>query len=197
VKPIKKIIFGLGNPGAGYKHNRHNIGYKVLDRLSEVRSGVSFRRKLRIDALVTKLDIEGDDVLLIKPVTFMNNSGVCVKKTLGGYGVTPDNILIVYDDIDLPLGTIRFREKGSAGSHRGIDSIIDVLREKNISRIRVGIGNVGRAGDLSDYVLSNFTRDELGQVASVVAKAADACIDWVKFDNNYVMRNYNRKQSED
>ncbi|UCD15291.1 MAG: aminoacyl-tRNA hydrolase [Candidatus Omnitrophota bacterium] len=192
VKPITKIIFGLGNPGAKYKNNRHNIGYKVLDKLAQG-SNARFRRKLKINAHLTKIDIEDRGVLLVKPLTFMNNSGICVRKTLRSYGILSDNCLVVYDDVDLALGTIRFRESGSCGGHRGIDSIIEVLKKEEINRLRVGIRRLQREGDLSDYVLSDFDKSELELLSSVIEMAVSACIDWVKFDNNYVMRNYNRR----
>ena len=186
-----KIIFGLGNPGQQYKDNRHNIGYMIVDRfVNEQR--VSFKRSFKLAAYIAKKRIEREDVVFVKPRTFMNNSGMCVKKVLNSYKVSVEDILIIYDEVDLPLGDIRFRKKGSAGGHRGMAAAIDALSTEEINRLRVGIeGN--RSEDLSDYVLSDFSQQEKEILGEVIERATLACHDWIEQGADFVMRNYNRR----
>lgn len=192
MEPVK-IIFGLGNPGVKYKNNRHNIGYRVIDALAK-ENNASFRRKLTVCGFLARVRVEGETVLIVKPSAFMNNSGTAVKKTLSAYGVSGSKFLVVCDDIDLPLGMIRFRSSGSSGGHRGLESVINCLGEDKVNRLRVGIGTSNPREDLADYVLSDFVKDEIETLNMAVETAAKACIDWAKFNNNFVMQKYNRKQ---
>ena len=121
-----KAIFGLGNPGSRYKNNRHNVGYMIVEELSR-HIGTNFRRSIRLKAYLAKLKINNRDVILVKPSTFMNNSGICVKKICSSYHLAGDDCLVIYDDVDLPLGSIRLKKKGSSAGHRGMESIIDNL----------------------------------------------------------------------
>ena len=121
-----KIIFGLGNPGQQYKNNRHNIGYMIVDEL--VRLGnTKLKNSFRLSAHVAKSNISGQDVMFVKPRTFMNRSGECVRKCLAYYKIDICDILIAYDDVDLKLGDVRFRGKGTSGGHRGMESIISAF----------------------------------------------------------------------
>ena len=184
-----KAIFGLGNPGAVYKNNRHNIGCMVIDRLVS-RSELRLKKSFRLSASIAKDNQR--ELFFIKPRTFMNNSGVCVKKTLGYYKLTISDILIVYDDVDLPLGALRFRGSGSSGGHRGMASIIRVFGSEEINRLRIGVGRPNNY-ELSDHVLSDFSNSEKARVDEIIDNAASACIDWFDHGIDFVTRNYNRR----
>ncbi len=149
------LIVGLGNPGERYAFTRHNVGFQALDHLAK-RHHLSFR-KTRGPGLLARGEIEGHRVALLKPLTYMNRSGNVVAPLLRGYGLPLDRLLVVYDDLDLPLGSIRIREQGSAAGHKGMISIIDLLGPE-IPRLRVGIGR--KEEDPQEYVLSPFTAEE-------------------------------------
>jgi PTH1 family peptidyl-tRNA hydrolase len=172
-----KIIVGLGNPGLKYKNNRHNAGYMVLEQLAKSFSAI-FKRNLSLCAYLTKIEVDEGEVILIKPRTFMNNSGLCLKRALGRYGVLKENLLVVYDDVDLPFGLLRFKKKGSSAGHKGMESIIKTLGYEEISRLRLGIGRP--SGDVTDYVLSDFGTGEQAELKVILENAQDACINWIK-----------------
>ena len=186
-----KIIFGLGNPGQRYKNNRHNIGCMVVDELARADS-VTFKRSFRLPAQVAKKKEGKEEIILIKPRTFMNNSGMCVKRVLSNYKVGEQDFLIIYDEIDLLLGQVRFRQKGSCAGHRGMSSVIAALGTEQVNRLRVGIGGK-RVGELSDYVLSDFSFQEKEALEEAVEKAASACRDWISQGADFVMKTYNRR----
>ena len=173
-----KIIFGLGNYGQKYKNNRHNIGWMVVDSLVNAQE-LNFKRSFKFTAFVTKAKIDDQDVLLVKPRTFMNNSGLCAKKLFKYYKLPPEEILVVYDDVDLRPGKIRFKKEGSSGGHRGMASVIEALGTENINRLRVGIGRDSRL-DTSDYVLADFSRQEKEVLPEIITEAVSVCRDWVK-----------------
>jgi PTH1 family peptidyl-tRNA hydrolase len=186
-----KIIFGLGNPGRQYRNNRHNVGYMVLDELAS-RENFIFKRSFRLSAALARKEINNEEVLFIKPRTYMNNSGLSVKRALSSYKLTLRDILVVYDDIDLPLGKIRFRESGSCAGHRGMAAILSALGDEKISRLRVGISR-DELTDVVDYVLSDFSLSEKEILEKVISQAASACIDWVYQGASFVMQQYNSR----
>jgi PTH1 family peptidyl-tRNA hydrolase len=154
------LVVGLGNPGQQYINNRHNVGYKVIDQLMSsygVWPSIDFFDK-RFEGIIrvgyTKL------VILSKPTTMMNNSGLCVSAICKELKINPSNILVIYDDITLPLGTIRFRESGSSGGHNGIKSIIEELGTESFNRLKIGIGKPIDGTSILDYVLGDFTKSE-------------------------------------
>lgn len=152
-----KLIVGLGNPGPSYARNRHNVGYQCLERLAQ-------RNELRLSrmmfkAMIASGSVNGTRVLLARPLTFMNLSGQSVRPLLRWYRVSLPDLLVVYDDLDLPLGKIRLRQKGSSGGHKGMASIIQELGSDEFARLRIGIGRPLH-GEPPEYVLSDFTRDE-------------------------------------
>ncbi|MDP8290173.1 MAG: aminoacyl-tRNA hydrolase [Candidatus Susulua stagnicola] len=186
-----KIIFGLGNPGQQYKDNRHNVGYKVLDSLVSSQN-LEFKRSFRTSSYIAKKTDTENWVLFIKPRTFMNNSGLCVKKVVSKYKVKLSDIVIIYDDSDLPLGKIRFRTGGSCAGHRGMKSIISVLGSEGVNRLRIGIGS-SQNQELSDYVLSDFSRIEREILDGTIMEAASASLDWVNQGIDFSMQKYNRR----
>jgi peptidyl-tRNA hydrolase, PTH1 family len=172
-----KIVVGLGNPGRQYEGTRHNVGWMVLDRLAE-RAGLSGRVKARDAAAVVRGRYDGLDLVLVKPTTYMNLSGVAVRKVLARERAPLSDMLVVVDDFALPLGRIRLRERGSAGSHNGLRSIIGELGNQDFARLRVGIGEPGR--NARDHVLSRFRIDEQARVEGALEAAADAVEDWAR-----------------
>jgi peptidyl-tRNA hydrolase, PTH1 family len=172
-----KIVVGLGNPGRQYEQTRHNVGWMVLDRLAE-RAGWEGRVKARDAAAVVRGRYDGLDLVLAKPTTYMNLSGVAVRKLLARERAPLSEMLVVVDDFALPLGRIRLREQGSAGSHNGLRSIIGELGNQKFARLRVGIGEPGR--NARDHVLSRFRDDERELLEQVLEAAADAVEDWAR-----------------
>ncbi|MFQ6057833.1 MAG: aminoacyl-tRNA hydrolase [Anaerolineae bacterium] len=153
-----KLIVGLGNPGPEYAANRHNVGFQCLDRLARAH-GLAFT-KLEFKARLALGAIRGQRVLLAKPLTYMNLSGQAVRPLVRRYGIPLSDLLVIYDDMDLPLGTIRLRPGGGAGGHKGMRSIIEALEGQDFPRLRVGIGRPPAGQDPVDYVLSDFTSEE-------------------------------------
>lgn len=189
-----KIIFGLGNPGNQYAQNRHNVGFKILDALA-ASVGSGFKRSLRLNVWLAVFKQGKTQLVLVKPRTFMNNSGVCVKNVLKYYKTTCVKSLVVYDDIDLSLGVVRFKENGSAGGHHGLESILEWLNTREVSRLRIGINKPDRSDNLAQYVLSNFTNQEKDSLNQVIDRAVSACLDWVDWGPSYVMNKYNQIRS--
>lgn len=166
-----KLVVGLGNPGPRYANNRHNVGFQCVRRIA-VQYGSS-RHKLISNALVTPVQIRGIKVALARPLAFMNRSGQAVASLSRRYSVALSDLLVVYDDLDLPLGRIRLREGGGAGGHKGMLSIIDSLGGDSFPRLRVGIGRPAE-DDPSDYVLSDFAPDEISTVEATYELAINA-----------------------
>ena len=184
-----KIIVGLGNPGKKYASTRHNAGFMVLDRLAKVHSA-RFRKSIINSAYIAKAKKKRREVLLVKPLTFMNNSGICVNRIMARYSAKRDDILIVYDDVDLKLGVMRFRAKGRSAGHKGMDSIMQYLNTDLIQRVRIGISKPD-SEDISDYVLSDFTDSEKEIFDAVVEKASRCCWNWIDRDAGFIMRECN------
>lgn len=168
-----KIIVGLGNIGEKYENTRHNVGFMFIDELikeidKKLNKEVLMEESPKFKAKIGKISHEGEDFLLVKPTTFMNLSGEAISKILNFYKETPESLVVIYDDIDLPLGKIRIRDKGSAGTHNGIKSVIQQLGTENFFRIRIGIESRGTSSpkqqDISDFVLSKFKEEELSEV---------------------------------
>jgi PTH1 family peptidyl-tRNA hydrolase len=164
------IIVGLGNPGRQYEATRHNVGFMVLDRLAAA-SGATFQSVPRWQCHLAKLP--GSGTLLLKPQTFMNLSGRAVQQVLAFYKWTPDQLLVVHDDAALPMGTLRFREKGSAGGHNGIKSSLQHLASDGLCRLNLGIGG-SRPDAMVDHVLGKFTAEEQPLLENMLAMALDA-----------------------
>lgn len=170
-KKMNKLVVGLGNPGIRYAKTRHNVGFMVLDAIAKDRQ-VKFSRSKKTECSIAKMD----EIILAKPHTFMNNSGRAIAKLINYFRVDRGNVLVIYDDVDLPLGAIRFRESGSSAGHKGMQSIIDALATGNIRRIRIGVGKKPHI-ETDRYVLQNFSSDELKQLKTAVSEAARLAMD--------------------
>jgi len=184
-----KLIVGLGNPGAEYERTRHNVGWQVLD---------AFAKKFRVDiarheksAMTGTGRVAGGSVMVAKPLTYMNLSGDAVRLLANAYLESTTELMVVYDDIDLPLGKLRIRPNGSAGTHNGMRSIISELQSENFPRLRVGIGAAGE-GKLRDYVLDEFSADEQPVIDQAIARAVDALVLFCRGDLKRAMNEFNR-----
>ena len=166
-KPVR-LVAGLGNPGAGYAHTRHNIGFMIVDLLAH-EAGVTWEKSSRADAATAKLG----NALLVKPASYMNRSGQPLHAIAQFFKISPEQILVVVDDFSLPLGRLRIRQSGGPGGHNGLESIIVQFGTEEIPRLRVGIGPAPSEGSI-DYVLSNFFEEEKPLVRSTVERAVEA-----------------------
>lgn len=165
-----KLLVGLGNPGKEYERTRHNVGFRVLDAL-----GVDFSFEKKFNAEVAR----DDDVLYCKPMTFMNNSGQAVRAIVDYFNIDPGDVVVVYDDKDLPFGTVRLRSVGSAGGHNGMRSIIGNLGTNSFARVRIGVAPEHPIADTAKYVLGRFSADEEEHLADVLHVCQTAIADIV------------------
>ncbi len=172
------LIIGLGNPGREYAQTRHNAGFLLLDRLAE-RLGVRFRR-LQFKALTTDARYGDAKIILAKPQTYMNLSGQAVGALVRFYKVPPEQLLVAYDDLDLPLGTVRLRPKGGHGGHKGMRSIIERLGTQEFPRLRLGIGRPPGRMDAADYVLQRFSLAELTAMETAWARGVEGIFRWLE-----------------
>jgi PTH1 family peptidyl-tRNA hydrolase len=186
-----KLIVGLGNPGSRYAKTRHNIGWMVLDRLAD-EAGWSGRGRERDAAAVAKGRYQGLDLVIAKPLTYMNDSGIAVRKLLARERVPLQDLLVVADDFALPFGKLRFREGGGAGGHNGLRSIIGELGSERFSRLRIGIGEPDRGA--VDHVLSTFHPDERERLDELLETAIEAVEAWARDGTNKAANRFNTFQ---
>lgn len=165
-----RVVIGLGNPGPEYRDTRHNVGQRVVDALAR-----TLRASWRRDgsSVIARGRWRGEPVRLIKPISFMNESGPVVAKALRRAEAGPADVILVYDDIDLPLGTVRLRMKGSHGGHNGVRSVLEALGTQEVKRVKVGVGRPDQKDEVPDHVLTSFEREELPTVEAAVAEAAE------------------------
>ena len=187
------LIIGLGNPGKEYSGTRHNAGFEVIDKLAyDYNIDVS---KGKHKAVIGEGNIKGKKAVLIKPLTFMNLSGESVREAVNWYKVTPQDIIVIYDDISLSVGEIRVRQKGSAGGHNGMKSIIQQLGTDEFTRVRVGVGEKPQGWDLADYVLGKFSKEEIPVIIEGFTKASEAVELILTKDVNAAMNKFNKKNN--
>ncbi|MBS1253277.1 MAG: Peptidyl-tRNA hydrolase [Anaerolineales bacterium] len=185
-----KLVVGLGNPGRQYAQHRHNVGFQVVEALAEAH-GLEFD-KLKHKARMAVGRIVDQRVVLAKPLTYMNKSGESVSPLAHWYKTPLDQMLVVYDDLDIPLGTVRLRPRGGSGGHRGMRSIIQQLGAEDFPRLRVGIDRPPAGWDPADYVLSPFTEDEVPVVVDVRERAAAAIECWLQEGVDAAMTRFNQ-----
>lgn len=188
------LIVGLGNPGDEYAAHRHNIGFRVVEALARAH-GLRFSRRRGTKAYVATGQIRGRPVLLAKPQTFMNRSGQAVGRLCREYQVAPDHLLVVYDDLDLPLGRLRLRPEGGSGGHKGMRSIIEALGTQLFARLRVGIDRPPPGVDPADHVLRPFAEEEKALVAEAVTRAVASIESWCVEGILAAMDTFNRLES--
>ena len=187
-----KCLIGLGNPGSEYEETKHNLGYMVIDRIAQ-------RKKMTLkpgSGRYWESKNGTGSFLLIKPTTSMNESGVAVLALKDKYDFSPSDMLVVYDDLDLPLGSVRIREKGGAAGHHGMESIIYHLRSEDFPRIRLGIDSVERDSDDVEFVLSRFNEDQIGDIRNMVDYAADGALEFAYRDIQRSMNKFNKRENK-
>ncbi len=184
-----KLVVGLGNPGKKYERTRHNVGFLIIDHFAS-QSEIRVRTK-RCNALVGEWSCQGEKIVFAKPQTYMNRSGESVKALMRWFHATPGDVVVVYDDLDLPFGRIRIRAKGSAGGHRGVASIMESLAGAPFCRVRVGIGRPPTGIDSADYVLEPFSAQEIAELDDVVSRAAQALMCLLQEGNQRAMAQFN------
>lgn len=171
------MIVGLGNPGEKYEGTRHNVGFQVLDELAR-RLNISFRKQ-KFQALYAEDFVRSSKHLFVKPQTYMNLSGQAVRPLADYFGISDDRILVIYDDLDLEVGHLRFRLKGGAGGHNGMKDIIQSFGHQDLKRIRIGIGRPLPQQTVTQHVLGRFTVEEQALIEESVQQAADAVEFWL------------------
>lgn len=169
--PVKAIV-GLGNPGDRYAGTRHNIGFMVVDALARKSGKAEWFRGCR--SLIRRLDSGGREILLVKPLTYMNLAGRAIIALLAEYPVSAEDLIVVFDDLNLPFGRIRIRSKGSAGGHRGLDSILEALGTDEIVRVRIGVGEENVPADKAEFVLSDFPPERAKELDELTLRAGSA-----------------------
>ncbi len=182
------LIAGLGNPGRRYAQSRHNVGFMVLDAIGE-RLGIPVTQK-KFNSLVGEGRFSGQKVVLLKPQTFMNLSGEAIAPAVRFYKPDPDKVVVIYDDVDLPVGTLRIRKKGGPGTHNGMRSVVQMLGTGDFPRFRIGVGNPDRE-DLAGYVLGRARGTEKEELEAAIRRAADAALCMIEDDLDLAMNRYN------
>ncbi|MDR0328032.1 MAG: aminoacyl-tRNA hydrolase [Planctomycetaceae bacterium] len=194
---IMKLIVGLGNPGAKYRMNRHNVGYMVLAELAEKYGNIIGGNRPQSKFHGDLLDIRepgGESILLLAPTTYMNRSGLSVGEAVNFYKIPLSDVLVVCDDLNLPFCKLRFRSEGSSGGQKGLGDTLKVLGTDKVSRLRIGIGSPPGQMDAADYVLMNFTEKEQTDLKITVKQAADAVVFWTNKGIGETMNRYNSTQ---
>jgi PTH1 family peptidyl-tRNA hydrolase len=193
--PQRYLIVGLGNPGREYANNRHNVGFWLVDRLA-AQLNTTFSR-LQERALVTSATYKNQRLILAKPQTFMNQSGQSVAPLWRYYRLPIDNLLVIYDDLDIPQGVIRLRARGSSGGHHGMRSIIERLGRSDFPRLRIGIGRPPGRMDPAAYVLQDFSTEELEQMEPALARALEAVLTFITQGIEVAMTRFNQTNAID
>ena len=187
-----KLVIGLGNPGKQYENTKHNVGFLTIDQITlDLQREIQFSLKTKFNALLYEGKLNGEKVVLVKPLTYMNLSGEAVKPILEWYKMSIEDLIVIYDDLDLPLGKIRLREKGSAGGHNGIKSLIYHLSTDEFKRIKIGIDR-SKVIPVVDYVLTPFRQEEIPVMKESLQTASKAVRDWL-FGEEFrkIMSQYN------
>lgn len=188
------IIVGLGNPGKQYENTRHNMGFLAVDLLAE-KYNIDVN-KIKFKALVGEGRIAGQKVLLVKPQTYMNLSGEAVRQAMDFYKIDPEELIVIYDDIDIPTGTFRIRKKGSPGTHNGMRNIFQHIQTNDFPRIRVGIGS-GKKDNLAGYVTGGISKNEQELLADVLKNSADAAACIIEKGIDKAMNEYNVRPNKE
>lgn len=184
------VVVGLGNPGSQYAQTKHNIGFVTVDYFAE-QHNIKFN-KVKHKAVIGEGIISGEKLMLVKPQTYMNDSGECVMELVNFYKLPLENLIVIYDDIDLPVGKVRIRPSGSSGTHNGMRSIIYLLNRQEFPRIRIGVGKQPEYMDLADYVMTRFSKDEIPLIEEAVKKAALTVEEITRSGISAAMNKYNR-----
>ncbi|MEW6001651.1 MAG: aminoacyl-tRNA hydrolase [Nitrospirota bacterium] len=183
------VLAGLGNPGRKYSRTRHNVGFMVIEEIAG-RCGIDLEKKDR-KYRIGRGHINGEDVILIEPLLYMNRSGIVIKDILSEFKIPPEKLIVIHDDLDSEIGRLRIRRKGSSGGHKGVESVIENIESKDFARLKIGIGRDPTMSS-EDYVLSKFRKDDLPLVKAAVERAADAITSIIQDGLEKAMNVYNR-----
>ena len=187
-----RLIVGLGNPGPEYADTRHNLGFRCVEVLARTYGGTWRDHRHDLESLIARVEPKEDVALVLaRPQTFMNRSGTAVRALIERLGIEPGQCLVVYDDMDLPFGALRLRERGSPGTHNGMRSIVATLRTDDIPRLRIGISQAS-PGEATSHVLREFAPEERQAVEALIARAADAVLAWAINGAAVAMNRYNK-----
>ena len=187
-----KLIVGLGNPGSEYAKTKHNVGWMFVDRMAERIGATGWKEKEK--GMVAEGRVGAEKVLLVKPMTYMNNSGECVGPLMRWYKLGPEDVLVVHDDMDIPAGTIRSRKKGSAGGHNGIKSLIAHIGSEKFIRVRIGIGRPLPGRTVINHVLEPFAAEDVPRIAEAIEYLQPAVDCIINEDVDMAMNRYNPKR---
>lgn len=185
-----RLIVGLGNPGLRYKNTRHNVGFLVIEELAR-EIGLKFKKK-QFKGLVGEGWANLEKIILLKPLTYMNLSGLSIASLIKKHSISAQQLLVICDDINLKLGTLRLRDSGSAGGHNGLKSIIQEVGTNNFARLRIGIGKDRKNSFLSDFVLQPFSKLEKKAANQIISIATQACLCWLTFGMAGAMNKFNK-----
>jgi len=183
------VIVGLGNPGDEYAKTRHNMGYRAIDIFAEDES-IEIR-KSKFHSIIGQGMLDGKKLVLVKPETYMNRSGIAVREAAMYFDVPSENVIVIYDDVDLPLGSIRIRKSGGPGTHNGMKSVVEQLGTKDFVRVRIGVGSADKDEDLVDRVIGKVPKEEQAALDKAAADAADAVRDIIKLGTDNAMNRHN------
>lgn len=189
-----KLIVGLGNPGTKYENTRHNIGFMFIDFYAKEKNIMNFKEKFK--GLYATFNINNETIILFKPLTYMNLSGEAILEIVNFYNIPMEDILVIYDDVDLPFATLRLREKGHPGSHNGLKNITALLNDINFKRIRVGIGKPNINQDMINFVLSKFNKEEINTLNESFKNVMASCDYFINNNFNMAMNKFNIKKKE-
>lgn len=185
------IIIGLGNPGKDYANTRHNVGFDTIDLLAK-RNNINLN-KIKFKSVYGEGNIGGNRVLLVKPQSYMNNSGVTVRDMYNFYKVPIEKIIVIVDDVDIEFATVKIKKKGSAGSHNGLKSIIYLIQRDDFPRVKIGIGKKWEDQDLAKFVLSRFPKEERAIIEETILKAAESVETIINHNIDQAMNEFNTK----
>lgn len=185
------VVVGLGNPGKDYANTRHNVGFDTIDLLGE-RNNITIN-KIKFKSVYGEGTINGEKVILVKPQTYMNNSGETVRDIYNFFKAPIGNIIVIVDDIDIEFSTVRVKSKGSAGSHNGLKSIINLMGNQNFPRVKIGIGTKKPKQDLASFVLSKFSKEERVLIEESMVTAAESVETIINYDVDKAMNEFNSK----
>jgi len=188
------VIAGLGNPGAEYAKTKHNAGFMLIDALARDFGTDSWREKY--NALVDEIFVGGEKIILVKPLTYMNNSGKAIAPILNFYKLTADDLIVAHDDMDIPVGTIRIRRKGSSGGHNGLKSIIENVGTSDFNRVRIGIGRPAQGWTVINHVLAPFNEEDVPKIAGAIDYLVPAVKCILSDGIDMAMNKYNPKKEK-
>ena len=190
---MKRLIVGLGNPGREYEYTRHNFGFLVLEEFAR-KHHLKFAKSNLTAGLMAKGEVDDQEVVLLLPTTFVNNSGTAVKSLMVKKEIPASEVLIVCDDVNLDFGQMRIRDKGSAGGHNGLKSVIKYLQTQEFARLRVGVGSPKTKDEMVDFVLSEFTSPEKKALPTIMSSAMECCRLWLGGGTTEAMKQFNQKE---